>query len=330
MMEPGPAEAVELFAPARIHLGFLDLHGGLGRKFGSLGLTIEDIGVRLRLGLGPDTATEGPSADRAHQFLARACAALGVTMGHRLEIESAIPPHVGLGSGTQLGLAVGTALAKLHGIEISTAALAAAIDRGARSGVGIGAFDHGGFLVDGGRSASSGSAPIIARFDLPKDWRILLTFDGGRNGLHGSAEQAAFAALPPFDEAVAGRLCRLLVMRLLPGLAEADFAAVSEVIAEIQSHIGRYFQPVQNGLYSSAAVAEVQGWLRGCGTVGLGQSSWGPTGFALIHSAERGERLLEETSKRFGGTKALQFRLVAGRNRGAEIRLSHRTESHIP
>ncbi|HYB09123.1 MAG TPA: beta-ribofuranosylaminobenzene 5'-phosphate synthase family protein [Alphaproteobacteria bacterium] len=330
MIGPGPAEAVELFAPARIHLGFLDLHGGLGRKFGSLGLTIEDIGVRLRLELGPKVRTEGPSAERADQFLARACTALGVTMGHRLEIASAIPPHVGLGSGTQLGLAVAAALAKLHGIETSTAALAVAMDRGTRSGVGIGAFDRGGFLVDGGRRAGGGSAPIIARFDVPKDWHILLTFDGARNGLHGAAEQAAFAALPPFDEATASRLCRLLVMRLLPGIAEADFDAASEAIAEIQSHIGRHFQPVQEGLYSSAAVAEVQGWLRERGVFGLGQSSWGPTGFALIRSAEQGQHLLEETRKRFGDKKSLQFRLVACRNRGAEIRLLKRTESRTP
>jgi beta-ribofuranosylaminobenzene 5'-phosphate synthase len=330
MIETGPAGTVELFAPARIHLGFLDLHGGLGRKFGSLGLTIEDIGVRLRLGLGPEAATQGPSVERARIYLARACAALGVATEHRLEIERAIPPHVGLGSGTQLGLAVGTALAQLHRIEISTPTLAAALDRGARSGVGIGAFDRGGFLVDGGRGAGGGAAPIVARFDFPRDWRILLTFDGGRDGLHGAAEQEAFAALPPFDEAVAGRLCRLLVMRLLPGLAEADFAAVTEVVAEIQAHIGRYFQPVQSGLYSSAAVAEVQSWLRGCGVVGLGQSSWGPTGFALIQSAERGKSLLEEACKRFGGANALQFQLVAGRNRGADIRLSRERESRIP
>jgi beta-ribofuranosylaminobenzene 5'-phosphate synthase len=36
------AGAVRVVAPARLHLGFLDLHGGLGRKFGSLGVTLDE------------------------------------------------------------------------------------------------------------------------------------------------------------------------------------------------------------------------------------------------------------------------------------------------
>ncbi len=33
--------AVRVIAPARLHLGFLDLNGGLGRLFGSIGLAID-------------------------------------------------------------------------------------------------------------------------------------------------------------------------------------------------------------------------------------------------------------------------------------------------
>ena len=330
MNDPPAAELGALFAPARIHLGFLDLHGGLGRKFGSVGLTVEDIGVRLRLGAARSAVLRGPLADRAGRFLKRACESLGVSARHDLEIVRTIPEHVGLGSGTQLGLAVAAAVARLHGIAVSTSALAAVVDRGERSGIGIGAFDRGGFLVDGGRSADGEPAPIIARFDFPKDWRILLTFDGTRNGLHGDAEQSAFAALPPFEEAIAGRLCRVLAMRLLPGVAEADFAAVSEAVAEIQDRIGHYFSPAQNGLYSSPGVAEVHRWLRKSGVVGLGQSSWGPTGFALVESAARGESLLRAARERFGETGGLRFQLVAGRNHGAEIKVSGRGESSSP
>ncbi|MGH6945016.1 MAG: beta-ribofuranosylaminobenzene 5'-phosphate synthase family protein, partial [Geminicoccaceae bacterium] len=53
-VEPGASHrarhrgAVTVCAPARLHLGFLDLHGGLGRRFGSIGLTLEDIATRLR------------------------------------------------------------------------------------------------------------------------------------------------------------------------------------------------------------------------------------------------------------------------------------------
>ncbi|MFD0935973.1 GHMP kinase, partial [Methylobacterium trifolii] len=42
-----PVSAVEVEAPARLHFGFLDLHGGLGRRFGSIGLAIDAPAVRL-------------------------------------------------------------------------------------------------------------------------------------------------------------------------------------------------------------------------------------------------------------------------------------------
>ena len=36
-----PSGAVRVIAPARLHLGFLDLNGSLGRLFGSIGLAID-------------------------------------------------------------------------------------------------------------------------------------------------------------------------------------------------------------------------------------------------------------------------------------------------
>jgi beta-RFAP synthase len=330
MNDASPAQCVEVFAPARLHLGFLDLHGGLGRDYGSIGLTIDGIGTRVRLEPSLGFSSSGPASERAADFLDRAVSALGTERDVRLTIACTAPEHAGLGSGTQLGLAVATALARLHGVRVSTAKLATMVERGGRSGIGIGAFDLGGFLVDGGRSANGKPAPIVARLDFPAAWRMLLTLDRARNGLHGVAEKAAFAGLPQFEEALADRLCRVVLMRLLPGLADVDFTAVSGALAEIQDRIGRYFAPAQSGPYSSPAVAEVQAWLRAQGMIGLGQSSWGPTGFALMPSDMEGERLLAAARKRFGEMNRLEFRLVAGRNRGADITMSRRTNGSDP
>ncbi len=327
LVEVSQASCVEVFAPARLHLGFLDLHGGLGRNFGGIGLAIEGFGTRLRLEARPGGAAQemdasGPDAERALRFLARACLAFGLEQRHSATIESAIPEHAGLGSGTQLGLALTAALARLYGIAISTTALATVADRGARSGIGIGAFERGGFLVDGGRARKDRPAPIVARLDFPAHWRLLLTLDRARDGLSGAMEKAAFDALPTFTEALADRLCRVLVMRLLPAIAEAAFDPASAALAEIQARLGDYFAPAQGGRYRSPAVADVHSWLSEQGVVGLGQSSWGPTGFALLASAEEGERLLRAARERCRATPALEFRLVEGRNRGADIVLS--------
>jgi beta-RFAP synthase len=314
--------AVEVFAPARLHLGFLDLNGRLGRRFGSIGLTIEGIGTRLILSVGSNRKVKGPSAERAEGYLDTLADALHAPDPLSLTLDEAIPEHVGLGSGTQLGLAVAAALDALNGRPRSPRVLSSLIERGARSGIGIGAFESGGFLVDGGRGGHDAPAPIIARAAFPESWRLILVIDGARRGLSGEVEKSAFAALSTFPSDTAAHLCRLVLMRLLPGLAEEDFAAVSSSIGEIQDRVGDHFAPVQGGRYASPNVAAVLDWLRRSGLSGTGQSSWGPTGFALVESAERATALLHELEQRFPLTN-LSFQICAARNRGAEIRVRY-------
>jgi beta-RFAP synthase len=312
------SEAIEVFAPARLHLGFLDLHGGLGRRFGSIGLAVDGMGVRLTVTRAESPDESLPGTDRAGRILAAVAGELGGGGPFRLEIHQTIPEHVGLGSGTQLGLAIACAVATLGGRHMPARVLARWVDRGARSGIGIGSFDFGGFLVDGGRGARDAPAPVVARVEFPAEWRLVLVFDGERSGLSGDAETAAFRTLPVFPEALAGHLCRLTLMRLLPGLAEIDFPAVAESIGEIQARVGDHFAPVQGGRFASPRVAEVLAWLADRGFAGIGQSSWGPTGFVLVADQAAAETLRDELTARFPAP--LSFRVCAGRNRGAEIR----------
>jgi beta-RFAP synthase len=324
LLDAGAPRAVEVFAPARLHLGFLDLNGSLGRRFGSVGVTLDEIGTRLVAERADAASVSGPGAERAARHLAALGERLGVPGAVRLAIGEAIPEHVGLGSGTQLGLAVAAALAALGGRDAAARSLAPLVERGARSGIGIGAFDAGGFLIDGGKGASDAPAPIVARVPFPPEWRIVLIFDRARRGLSGPREAAAFRELPPFPEALAGQLCRLALMRLLPGLAEADLDAVGSAIGEIQDRVGDHFAPAQGGRYSSPRVAEVLEWLRRSGFAGAGQSSWGPTGFAILGGEEPAQALVEEMRRRFGAGGELSFRVCRGRNRGAEIHTNSR------
>jgi beta-ribofuranosylaminobenzene 5'-phosphate synthase len=317
----GPCEAVEVFAPARLHLGFLDLNGGLGRRFGSLGLTIDGIGTRLTVMHETAAGRREAVSQRARRMLDSLTAGrFAVLAPLAVRIEEAIPEHVGLGSGTQLGLAVAAGVAALAGETVSARALAPLVERGARSGIGIGAFETGGFLVDGGKAADDTPAPIIVRAIFPPEWRAILIFDAEGRGLSGPAEIAAFQALPPFPEAMAAQLCRLTLLRLLPGLGETDFAAFADSIGEIGARLGDYFAPVQGGRYASPRVAAVLEWLRGEGFSGIGQSSWGPTGFVFVADRFAAQALQTKLAERFGASGALSFRICAGRNHGAEIR----------
>ncbi|MFZ1431083.1 MAG: hypothetical protein WAS21_30520, partial [Geminicoccaceae bacterium] len=103
--------SVVVTAPARLHLGFLDLEGGLGRRFGSIGLTLEGLHTRLRLEHAATTTITGVGElDRARSLLATLAESWRLPPV-RIDIETAIPAHGGLGSGTQLALALGVGLA---------------------------------------------------------------------------------------------------------------------------------------------------------------------------------------------------------------------------
>src|SRR5690348_17778165 len=85
------AAQVAVFAPARLHLGFLDLEGGLGRRFGGLGLAIDGLGTRLRLAAAPKASASGPGAERALRYLAQAAAALNLPPEARIIVDEASP-----------------------------------------------------------------------------------------------------------------------------------------------------------------------------------------------------------------------------------------------
>ncbi|MBY6242797.1 beta-ribofuranosylaminobenzene 5'-phosphate synthase family protein [Methylosinus sp. Sm6] len=310
---------VSVAAAARLHLGFFDMNGALGRRFGGLGLSIDAPATRLTLEPAATTSVAGADAERAAMLLGRMVAALAPGKHYRLVVDEAIPPHSGLGSGTQLALAIAAALRRLEDLAQDTEADAELLQRGARSGLGAGLFSRGGLVVDGGRGAATRTPPVVARLPFPPDWRILLVRDPAAIGLHGAEERKAFAELPPFSEADAGRLCRLVLMQALPAAAEADFAAFGAAITQIQAVVGDYFAPAQGGRrFTSVAVERLLAGLAEAGATGIGQTSWGPTGFAFAPNEEEARRLAAR-AREASESRGLAVSVVAGLDQGAEI-----------
>ena len=211
------AAAVTVKVPARLHLGFLDLNGGLGRRFGSIGLAISDLGTRISVRRAPRMQVNGPESERALRYATTMQQFIGADTEYDLRVEEVVPSHAGLGSGTQLALAVAAGIRRLHGMPLDVAGDASRLGRGARSGIGIGLFDRGGLVVDGGRGSVEGPAPIISHMSFPENWRVLVVLDAHRQGVHGDDELAAFAHLPPISAADAGHLCRLVLMQDFAG-----------------------------------------------------------------------------------------------------------------
>jgi len=310
---------VSVIAPARLHMGFIDLSGALGRHFGSIGVALNEISTRLSISQAAKRTITGPSAQRADNCLTMMCRVLNVSDQLNIEIEAAIPEHVGLGSGTQMSLAIGTALDRFYDLGLSVRDIASMMDRGLRSGIGIGIFERGGLVVDGGRGEKTVTPPVLAHFDIPADWRFILVFDKRGQGLHGQQEIEAFKQLPPYPQQEAARLCYLLLMQGLPAVAENDLANFGHVISALQQSVGEHFAPAQGGVFTSHEVAMAMQWLEKQGAVAIGQTSWGPTGFCAVVGAERAELLTFEARQAFRAFNDLSFVLASARNRGGEV-----------
>lgn len=316
---------MRVVAPARLHIGFLDLNGGLGRRFGSLGLALDRPATQVRVETADDLTAEGPDAERARAALEKiASVHANLDRNVRIMVESALTAHAGLGSGTQLALAVGVAASVLSGEALSPAEVSRALGRGVRSAIGLGAFEGGGVLLDGGQPVAPKPAdhrppPLLSRVPIPEKWRILLIFDRERTGLSGAAETDAMKGLPEFPERLADRLCRLTLMGAMPAAAAGDADGFGRAIGEIQRRLGDHFARFQGGRFTSPDVAEALKVIEADGTPGVGQSSWGPTGFAIFGDAVAAEDAAADLSARFSNRKNLVFDVVRGNNRGASV-----------
>ena len=312
-------KTIEVIAPARLHLGFLDMNGSVGRKFGSIGLSLSDIATHLSVTEASEVTATGPSAQYAEEYAKLILDNLMLDRGVHIKIDKAIPEHAGLGSGTQLSLAVGTAITRLFGKSLTTRELAKFFHRGARSGIGTGTFDSGGFIVDGGRGESTDIPPVITHLPFPEEWRVLLVFDKDVEGISGNPEKQIFNELLPMTGEVSGRICRLVLMQVLPALAEKNCVDFGSAITEIQTMVGEHFSDAQNGHYSSQRVAEIMHWLSDNGATGIGQSSWGPTGFAIYPNELEAYSALQSVRKNWQEEKNLDFCLCTARNRMADV-----------
>jgi len=226
---------------------------------------------------------------------------------------------VGLGSGTQLSLAVATAVARLFKLDVTLAELARLTGRGRRSGIGVTAFARGGFILDSGGGKVSDIPTVIFRHPFPEEWRFVVVVPHVGEALHGAAEEEAFGRLasPPQEEVAA--VCHLVLMQLLPSLIEKDLEGFGQALTMIQRTVGGWFASIQEGTYTAEMAGEILELMAAEGAVGVGQSSWGPALYGLVGRPETARHLEAQLQRAFDGrVKAMTFTASAN-NRGATV-----------
>lgn len=313
---------------ARLHFGLLAHAPQAKRQFGGVGLMVESPGFDLTAEVcdnrcGADIYS-GPEVWRQRVLdVVQRCRGLATSIvpPYQWSLSGTIDHHVGLGSGTQLALAVAHAYSRLKGADgLDSTELARRAGRGLRSALGIHGFLEGGLLVEGGKRSTEHVAPAVARVAWPEDWKLLLIRPRNVRGLCGAAEIEAFAKLDPMLEAVSAKLCQLTLLELLPAVLEHDFDAGSEAVFQFGRLVGEYFAPAQGGTYFTPQIRSLVAYLRDQGIRGVGQSSWGPTAFVMCPDNRSAEHLQGDLSgKEWSDCEIL---CTSAKNEGAKVEVS--------
>ncbi len=82
------------------------------------------------------------------------------------------------------------------------------------------------------------------------------------------------------------RLRDELSHELLPAAIEGNFDRFSESLYRYGTAAGMCFAARQGGPFASPRLAELVHTIRALGVAGVGQTSWGPTIFAVFESAD--------------------------------------------
>ncbi len=312
---------MKIRTPSRLHLTLIDLNGSIGRIDGGVGLALDEPFVEIKFEESENIRVGGKAINLSRfEDVAKKFGGF-FKKGIKINVLSDYYDHVGLGSGTQITLAVGMAFNKLYNLGLNVDRIAEIGERGGTSGIGVNAFKVGGFIVDGGHSKkiksdflpSSASkakpAPIVARHDFP-DWKIVVAIPELK-GFYGKREVNLFQSCCPIPLDEVRELCHLILMKMLPSVVEADLDEFGIALRRIQqigfkkSEINQYGNLIWDLLSSMEEYA-------------IGMSSTGPSVFVILDSnAKDVEKEIKSYFKE-KGLYCVSF-ITKARNRGAEV-----------
>ena len=322
MKSDSSMDEIVIQTPARLHFGLLDLHGGLGRIDGGIGLALEHPRTIIAARLSHICEASCPLDPGFEQRLTAAIRAVCNQFelpGASVVIRERARPHSGLGSASQTLVGAGIAVSALYGLRAGAQEIAALVGRGGTSGIGIGAIQHGGFLLDGGHrfrrgegsktgySPSSGSVgvpppPLLLHYNFPA-WDVLVVNPQGE-GASGDRELDLFEDACPVPASDVEKMCRILLTQMLPAVLEEDLSTFGVAMEAYQGYGFKVFEAETQG----PLIAECAAFLRDNDGVGVGMSSWGPTLFAFGYDLSALRHKADEWLVSNGGGEAFLTR----------------------
>ncbi len=325
MNTPLSTKQLLISAPSRIHFGLFSIGPACEREFGGVGLMLEHPRTQITVTdsehfnvIANTTELTRRIAGVARQWTD--CFGASFESGPlpkcTIEIVGAPRAHVGLGSGTQLAMAVMAGLSQFHRTPTPLVdEMIRATQRAKRSAIGSNGFFQGGLLVDRGRANDNEFAPLDFRDDFP-DWPVVLAIADSQSRVFGNREVSAFQQLPPTPPADREAMIQIVKDQMLPALMQTDYDSFAESVFELGQGSGRMFESIQGGIYNGPQVTQIVDAIRGFGVPAVGQSSWGPCVFAITRDIDKADRLSQFLRSRYPDCEVIK---TEADNRGVQL-----------
>jgi len=335
--------SVTVTSPGRLHFALIDLNGELGRVDGGMGVALNEPCLKIEVSAIDKEVDEKDNPEKVIHVLERIRGRIKPELkgNYRVMILKPLPSHVGLGSQTQLSLSVAKALCVLENRNYGVAELAKLVGRGGTSGIGTAAFDKGGFILDGGHAFRKSEAegkkekerekiktnflpssaskfsppPVLFQHALPEDWFFVVAIPEVKRGVYGTEEIEIFKRYCPIKREEVEKICRIVLMRILPSVLEKDIDTFAASLTMLQE-VGFKKKEVE---LQQDIIKELFGFFK-TRALGHGMSSFGPATYAIVEGERRAEKLAAVT-KEFLEGKGVRASVVYSNanNRGTEL-----------
>ncbi len=289
---------IDITTGSRLHFGLICNKPHSPWRFGGIGVMLRQPAWRLSVTpITADTDTIDAGVDvvsRIRDFLACIRSHQNVTSLH-IEVLQDLAFHTGLGSGTQLGLALSAAIEVMthRRLQEDPFQLAQLADRAERSAIGTIGFARGGFLVDHGESQGDSLNRRVDRIAVPDDWRFVLVHPVDSQGLSGEKERAFFGQRVHMPQILIDDLGQQIRTQITPAVRENRFEQFAASLENYGRTVGAFYAGEQGGVFAHPAMTQLVSHLRANGICGMAQSSWGPLIAIPAASQDHAEQIVQ-------------------------------------
>ncbi|MEJ7594044.1 MAG: hypothetical protein WKF77_21090 [Planctomycetaceae bacterium] len=315
---------IDITTGSRLHFGLICSEPGARWRFGGIGVMLRQPAWCLSV---TPIVAEKDAIEATDDISRRICEFLQRIRLHchitslRIEVQHEVPFHTGLGSGTQLGLALSAAseLMTHRRLQEDPFQLAQLACRAERSAIGTIGFARGGFLVDHGESYGESQRRQVERLIFPDDWRFVLAYPENSQGLSGEKERTFFGQRIHMPQTLIANLEQQVLQEIIPAIRKTQFEAFATSLEKYGQSVGKFYAAEQGGVFAHPAMTQLAMHLRTVGVSGMAQSSWGPLIGIPAESQNHAEEIMRLIPDSIGPSR-LATMISEPLNTGATIR----------